>query len=254
MLKHRVIPTLLIKNGGLVKTFKFKNPKYVGDPINAIKIFNDKEVDEVIVLDITCTREKRDPDYYLVEKLASECFMPLCYGGGVHTVEQARRLFNIGVEKVSIQTAAVKSIDFIEMLSKEFGNQSIIVSIDIKKNWLMKYKLYSSDKKKIFTKDWLSFLRDAVAAGAGEIVIYSVDCDGTMVGMDLDLIRIACNDIGVPVIAVGGVGSLIDIKNAIAAGASAVAVGAFFVYQGVHRAVLISYPKYQELENMLSNT
>ena len=135
MLKHRVIPCLLLKNNGLVKTIKFDNAKYVGDPINAIKIFNDKEVDELIVLDVMASKECQEPNFDLIEQFASECFMPLCYGGGIKNLEQAHRLFDIGIEKISIQTSAIENLSFITRLANRFGSQSIVVSIDVKKNW-----------------------------------------------------------------------------------------------------------------------
>ena len=247
MLKHRVIPCLLLRNGGLVKTMKFANPKYIGDPINAIRVFNDKEVDEIMILDITASKEQKEPNYALIEQFAGEIFMPLCYGGGIHTVEQARRLFAMGVEKVCLQTAALSDMNIITHLASQFGNQSVLVSIDVKKNWRGKYQLYSASTGKLLSKPWMDFLKEAVVAGAGEIVLNAVDRDGMMQGMEIDLIREASSAIPVPLIAVGGAGSLIDIKAAIDAGASAVSAGAFFVFQGPHRAVLITYPQYQEL-------
>jgi len=251
MLKHRVIPCLLLRNGGLVKTMKFANPKYVGDPINAIRIFNDKEVDEIMVLDITASKEKRDPNYALIEQFAGECFMPLCYGGGIGTADQAKRLFALGVEKVCLQTAVLTDMNLITQLANQFGNQSVLISMDVKKNWLGKYQLYSAANGKLMPQPWMDFLQEAVTAGAGEVVLNAVDCDGMMQGMEIELIREASAAIPVPLIAIGGVGSLADIKAAIDAGASAVSAGAFFVFQGPHRAVLISYPSYSELETIL---
>jgi cyclase len=253
MLKHRVIPALLLQNGGLVKTLKFANPKYIGDPINAIRIFNDKEVDEIMVLDISASKEQRGPNYSLIEQFAGECFMPLCYGGGIHTVDQAQHLFKIGVEKVCLQTSALKNMNIITQIANIFGSQSVLISIDIKKNWHGKYQLYSSVNGKTLSQPWLSYLVAAVNAGAGEVVFNSVDRDGTMQGMDLELIREASAAISVPLIAVGGVGSLAHIKEAVDAGASAVCAGAFFVFQGPHRAVLITYPQYNELEKLLTS-
>lgn len=250
MLKNRVIPCLLLRNGGLVKTLKFSDPKYVGDPINAIRIFNDKEVDELMVLDITASKDKKEPNYDLIEQFASECFMPLCYGGGVKTVEQARKIFALGVEKICIQTAALEDLSLVSLLAEQFGNQSILVSLDVKKDWLGKVKLYSAATGKTINRSWTEFLQEAVKAGAGEIVLNAVDKDGTLQGMDINLIAQASKSISVPLIAVGGAGSLQDIKAAVDAGASAVSAGAFFVFQGPHRAVLITYPKYKELEQL----
>jgi cyclase len=254
MLKHRVIPALLLRNGGLVKTLKFKSPKYVGDPINAIRIFNEKEVDELLVLDITASKEHREPSYDLIEKLAGECFMPLAYGGGITTVEQAARLFGLGVEKVCIQTAALRDSTLVNRLADRFGSQSIMVSVDVKRNWLGKGQIYGAVDGKARSEPWLELIRRLVNAGAGEVVLNAVDRDGTLAGPDLELIRTASASISVPLIAVGGIASLADIKAAVDAGASAVAAGAFFVFHGPHRAVLITYPKYQELENLLKAT
>jgi imidazole glycerol-phosphate synthase subunit HisF len=251
MLNPRVIPCLLLKNDGLVKTLKFAKPKYVGDPINAIRIFNDKEVDELIVLDINASKEKCDPDYELIEKFASECFMPLCYGGGVRSVQQAQQLFALGVEKICLQTVALDDPTIITRIADKFGSQSVVVSVDIKKNFLGKRMLYRSADHKTIKRPWLQYLQCVENAGAGEVIVNSVDLDGTMVGMDLDLITEAASAVTVPLIALGGVGSLLDIKAAIHSGASAVSAGAFFVFQGPHRAVLITYPSCQELENIL---
>jgi cyclase len=251
MLKHRVIPCLLMLNDGLVKTTRFTKPKYVGDPINAIRIFSDKEVDELMVLDIGASRQAREPNYELIEQFAGECFMPLCYGGGIRSVEQARRLFSLGVEKVSLQTAALEDMTLVTRIAEQFGSQSVLVSADVKANWLGKPKLYASKSGKLLDRPWLQFLREAVAAGAGEVVLNSVDRDGTMQGMDLAMIREAATELPVPLVAVGGAGSLLNIKAAVEAGASAVSAGAMFVFHGPHRAVLITYPKYQELEQML---
>lgn len=254
MLKHRVIPALLLCNGGLVKTLKFKAPKYVGDPINAIRIFNDKEVDELMVLDITASKERREPNYALIEEFAGECFMPLAYGGGVTNVEQAARLFGLGVEKICLQTSALKDLTLVNLLAERFGSQSVMASVDVKRNWLGRAQLYGATDGKARSEPWLDMTRKLVNAGAGEVLLNSVDRDGTLAGPDLELIREAAKSLSVPLIAVGGVSSLADIKAAVDAGASAVAAGAFFVFHGPHRAVLITYPKYQELENLLKTT
>jgi cyclase len=250
MLKHRVVPCLLLSDGGLVKTTRFREPKYVGDPINAVHIFNDKEVDELIVLDITASKVGRAPDFGLIEQLAGECFMPLCYGGGIKSVEQAKRLFGLGIEKVCLQTAVLENFSLVNQIAERYGSQSVVVSIDIKKNWLGKWQLYSAAKGKTLSKPWMDHLHDVVQAGAGELVINSVDCDGIMGGMDLELIAQTAKLSSVPLIAMGGVGSLANILDAVRAGADAVAAGAFFVFYGPHRAVLITYPKYTELETL----
>jgi cyclase len=251
MLRHRVIPVLLIHEGGLVKTQKFADPKYVGDPINAIRIFNEKEVDELLVLDIDASREGRGPNFDAIAEFAGECFMPLAYGGGITSVDQVQRLFAGGVEKVTVQTAALRDLKLVTEIAKRYGSQAVAISIDVKKNLIGQHKLYSAASGKSAGSDWLDFLKQAVSAGAGEVLLNSVDRDGTMSGMDIPLIERAAEACPVPLVACGGVGSLADIKAAVGAGASAVAAGAFFVYYGKHRAVLITYPKYEELVALL---
>lgn len=253
MLKCRVIPALLLRDGGLVKTCQFKDARYVGDPINTIRIFNEKEVDELMLLDISATKMKKEPNYELIEHIAGECFMPLCYGGGIRSIEQARRLFSLGVEKVCIQSAAINDLSVISQIADRFGSQSVVVSVDVKKNWLGKYKLYSAAKGESLGQSWIEFMCNAITAGAGEVVLNAVDRDGMMYGMDLTLIKEAAAAVPVPLIALGGVGCLADVKSAVDAGASAVAAGAFFVFHGPHRAVLITYPNYSELELLLAS-
>jgi cyclase len=250
MAHPRVIPCLLLQDGGLVKTVRFDKPKYVGDPINAIRIFNDKEVDELMVLDITASRRKAEPDFDLIQQFATECFMPLCYGGGISTLPQAERLFHIGVEKVCVQTATLTDTTLIQKIAQNFGCQSIVASIDVKRDWLGRPRAYASAARKMLEANWLDLVDRAVAAGAGEILLNCVDRDGTMQGLDLSLVREAGKRLPVPLIAVGGVGSLRDIQEGIAAGADAVAAGAFFVFHGPHRAVLISYPDPSDLRNL----
>lgn len=253
MLKHRVIPCLLLDQGRLVKTHKFKTPKYVGDPINAVRIFNEKEVDELVVLDITASRLKRGPDFELIEQFAGECFMPLCYGGGIQSVEQARRLFALGVEKVCLQTQALEQPQLITELVERFGSQAVVVSIDIKRNWFNQPRLYQASRQQSLSQDWLLFLKSCAERGAGEIILNSVDCDGVGAGFDLDLIRQAVGQVNIPLIALGGAGELAHFRQATEAGASAVAAGSLFVFQGPYKAVLISYPEYSELEDLLGN-
>jgi imidazole glycerol-phosphate synthase subunit HisF len=256
MLTHRVIPCLLLSQsrGGLVKTLKFGKPKYVGDPINAIRIFNEKEVDELMVLDIDATREGRGPDFDMAEQLASECFMPLCYGGGIRNAEDARTLFSLGVEKVSLQTALVRNPGIVREIADRAGEQAVVVSIDVKRNWLGKPQLHSAAGVKPPFSDWREAVRQAVTSGAGEILLNAVDKDGTLAGPDLELVREASRIADVPLIATGGISSLADMKAATDAGASAVAAGAYFVFQGPHRAVLITYPRYDELRALWSSS
>jgi imidazole glycerol-phosphate synthase subunit HisF len=248
----RIIPCLLIKNSGLVKTQKFRKPKYVGDPINAIRIFNEKEVDELIVLDIEASTKNKKPNFALIEELASECFMPLCYGGGVKTFQDAQTLFNLGIEKVAIQSAVSTDPGLITKIAENYGEQAVVASVDIKKNWLSMNKLHSYAGKKFVSDTWQQHVQELVRLGAGEILFNSVDNDGVREGMNLALIDEASKLVGVPLTAIGGVGSLDDIKDAIDAGASAVAVGSFFVFQGPHRAVLITYPNPDEIKKLWS--
>jgi cyclase len=250
MIIPRVIPCLLLNHGGLVKTVKFGKQTYVGDPINAIRIFNEKEVDELLLLDIMASREKCSPNYSLIEQIAGECFMPLTYGGGIATVEQARQLFSLGVEKICLQTAVINNFNFIRQLSEQYGSQSIVISVDVKKDVFGKYHAYSSASGRSLPGSWLSLLVNAVEYGAGEILLNAIHRDGLMNGMDIDLIRTAASILPVPLVAIGGVASLGDIKLATSAGASAVSAGAFFVFQGPHRAVLITYPGQDDLTRL----
>jgi len=251
MLRNRIIPVLLLKNDGLVKTTRFKNPVYIGDPINAVRIFNEKEVDELILLDITATNDNREPNYNKITEIVSEAFMPVGYGGGINKIEQIEKLFKLGIEKVILNSAAFNGQNLIKEAANKYGNQSIVVSIDIKKDFLGRRGMYSNSGSKKQAKDLFYHLKEVEAYGAGEIFINSIDKDGTMSGYDLDLVRQVSQEVNIPVIASGGAGSIADFSQAIKSGASAVAAGAMFVFQGVHRAVLISYPKYEDLEKFL---
>ncbi len=251
MLRTRVIPVLLLKNDGLVKTTKFKKPKYIGDPINAVKIFNDKEADELIFLDISATLQNRGPNFDLIKDIANEAFMPFGYGGGITKIEEIEKLFNLGVEKVILNTSSYMNPKLITQAVKIFGSQSIVVSMDVKTNFFHKKKIYvNCGKKKIKIKP-VDYAKKIEQFGAGEIIINSIDRDGTMIGYDIELIRSISEAVDIPVVASGGAGKIEDFARAVKAGASAVAAGAMFVFNGVHRAVLISYPKYKELEKEL---
>lgn len=248
-----MIPVLLTRQRGLVKTRQFRDAKYVGDALNAIRIFNEKEVDEIALLDITRSATGQEPDFELVRDVASECFMPLAYGGGISRVEHAERLFSLGVEKVIVRTAAVRDLDLVARIAGIGGSQSVSVSIDITKGRLGRRRMHAPSAPLDRSSDWIGFLRCAVAAGAGEIVLQSVDNDGMMSGLDLELIRVAREQCPVPLVAAGGVGSLNDIRDGVEAGADAIGVGSFFVFRGPRRAVLISYPEYEVLEDLLGN-
>ena len=247
MRRVRVIPVLLISDGGLVKTVKFKDPTYVGDPINAVKIFNEKEIDEIVILDIDATRQNRGPDMVKIKEIAGEAFIPLAYGGGISTVQQVKELFYLGVEKVIFNYQAYKNPALLTESSKLVGSQSIVASMDVKKNWLGKYKVMVKNGKEDTGIDPVSYAQKITDAGAGEIFLNMIDRDGTYSGYDLDMIDAVSHSVKVPLIACGGASSLEDFKKAIEKGASAVAAGSFFVFQRAHRAVLISYPNQQEL-------
>ena len=249
MLKTRVIPCLLLKGKGLVKTVKFENPKYVGDPINAVKIFNDKEVDELIFLDIEATVEGRKPPVKLISEIASECFMPLSYGGGLRNLDDIKAIFNLGVEKVIINSYAIENPRFINEASKFYGNQSIVVAIDVKRSTKGKYEIFSRGGKKKTNLDPVEHAMKMETLGAGEIFLNSIDRDGTMEGYDIGLIKEVAESVTIPVIACGGAGRIEHFVEAVKkAGASAVAAGSMFVFHGKHRAVLTTYPSVEELE------
>jgi cyclase len=247
MLRHRVIPSLLIRNEGLVKTTQFGKSSYVGDPINAVKIFNEKEVDELIVLDIDATRDGRSPNFALAEELASECFMPLCWGGGIRSVEDAKTLLSLGIEKVAIRSAAIDNPALFRAIADRAGEQAVVASIDVKKGGFFGGTQLLNGNGVKDKRSWQEAMKTAVAHGAGEIMLMSADHDGMRSGMNLDLIREASQLVDVPLIAAGGIGKTEHIKDAVDAGADAVAAGAWCVWQGPQKAVLITYPRYEEL-------
>lgn len=248
-IQPRIIPVLLLKNNGLYKTTKFKDPKYVGDPINAIKIFNEKEVDEMVFLDIMASREGKQPNFEMLKDIASECFMPLCYGGGVKSVEMIREILNIGVEKISINSQAVKDPNLINKAANFFGSSTIVVSIDVKKNFFGKYEVFINDGQEKTSLNPVDWAKEVESRGAGELMINSIDKDGTMSGYDFNLIKSITSEVNIPVIAVGGAASTSDfVKIVKESEASAAAAGSYFVFQGKHRAVLITYPSQKELK------
>jgi cyclase len=255
MLQPRIIPCLLVHNKGLVKTTKFKDPKYVGDPINAVKIFNEKEVDELIVVDIDASVKNSEPDYKLIEKLAIECRMPLCYGGGIKTVEQAQRIFSLGVEKIAISSLAIENPDIITQLAERVGSQSVVVVLDVKKKtFSSKYEVYINNGKKGTGLDPVKFAVELETLGAGEIVINSIDQDGVMKGYDLELIDKIRDVISIPLTVLGGAGSLDDMAKVIKKhGIIGVSAGSLFVFKGKFRAVLINYPLPVQKEEMIKN-
>ncbi len=252
MMLPRIIPILLLQNRGLVKSIKFKDYNYIGDPINAVKIFNEKEVDEICLLDVAASKLGKEPDFKLIEEIGSEAFMPFGYGGGITTFEQAKKIFKLGAEKVILNNILLTNKHLLTEIANHAGSQSAVVSVDVKKNLWGKYGVYAHTQKKNISVDLFEYIHQLIEAGAGEIIINSVDLDGTMLGLDKPLIHKIANQINVPLIACGGVGSLTHIKEGIDMGASAVAAGSFFVYHGKHKAVLINYPERIQLKNLFA--
>ena len=243
----RIIPVLLIRNNGLFKTRRFTDAKYVGDPVNAVKVFNAKEVDELIILGFSTTVDEKTPDYELIEYIANQCFMPLCYGGGIKNVEDIRRIIHSGVEKVALNTIAAERPSFVEDAATLFGSSTIVISMDVKKNLFGKYDVFTRSGTKPVNLSPEKYARQMEDCGAGEILINSIERDGTMQGYDLELIHLVAEAVSIPVIASGGAGSLIHFREAMDNGASAMAAGSFFVFHGKHRGILISYPSQNEL-------
>jgi cyclase len=252
MILPRVIPSLLLRNTGLVKTVRFKNPVYVGDPRNAVKIFNEREVDELVLLDILATPQDAPIQYNLIREIVTEAFMPIGYGGHVTNVEEARKLVASGIEKIVVCTAAIQNPDFITQLSGFVGSSSTVVCIDYKKNFWRKNEVFIFGGRKGTGKDPVEFAMEMEKRGAGELIVNSIDRDGTMQGYDLEVLQAITRTVNIPVIASGGAGKVDDFRQAIRAGASAVAAGSMFVFHGRHRAVLINYPNRAEMRQALS--
>lgn len=248
MLRTRVIPCLLLRGHGLVKTRRFKDAVYVGDPVNAVRIFSEKEVDELVLLDIDASREGREPPYELIAEIAGECFMPVAYGGGVRTLEQVRRLIRSGVEKVVVNSAACSSTEVIRAAAEVFGSQAVVGAVDARKTLFGGWKVMARSGTADTGLALDAHVQALVHAGAGEILVNSIDRDGTMSGFDLELVRRVSGAVDVPVIACGGAGSVDHLRQVVRdGGASAVAAGSLFVFHGRHRAVLINYPSAAEL-------
>ena len=248
--RTRVIPALLLNDGGLVKTVKFSKERYVGDPINAVRIFNVKEVDELVLLDITRTRNGLEPAFDDISEIVSEAFMPVGYGGGITSLQQIDKLFQIGVDKVILNTAAFENEQIVYEASRIYGSQSIVVSIDVKKDLWGEHKIYTHSGTKKQKMDLLKAIKHLQELGAGEIILNSIDRDGTMQGYDLPLLRKVSHSLDIPVVAIGGAGSIDHFAEAIKEGASAVAAGSMFIFQGVHKAVLISYITTDQLDKL----
>jgi imidazole glycerol-phosphate synthase subunit HisF len=253
MFRPRVIPCLLLRNNGLVKSVRFRDYNYIGDPLNAVRIFNEKKADELIFLDITATKEKRSIDLNLVKNIGEECNMPFSVGGGISSINQIRDLLKAGAEKVCINSHVFEDFSFIRKASDEFGSSTIVVSIDVKKRTFGKQQVFVNAGTRATGMEPEEYARKAAEMGAGEILINSIERDGTMEGYDLELIKKVSCSVDVPVVALGGAGSMNDLKIAVVQGkASAAAAGSMFVYHGSRKAVLINFPAQKELMDLFS--
>lgn len=255
MLRPRITPCLLIRNGGLVKTVQFEDDIYVGDPINAVKIFNEKSVDEIIILDIDASVMGKEPDYKLINKLADESRMPLCYGGGIKNSSQAKRLISMGIEKLTFSSSFFSSPELIKEVSEEIGKQSVVAVFDVKKNFLRGYSVYiNNGKKKVEGSivEWLSLFQDE---GVGEILFNSIDRDGKMNGYDMDLLDLVQDTLTVPSTFLGGASSMEDFGDLIAKrGIGGCAAGSLFVFKGKYKAVLINYPRFEDKQKLIKES
>lgn len=249
--RPRLIPCLTIKDGGLVKTTKFSSPRYLGDPINAVKIFNDKGVDELCLLDIAATLENRGPDFEYLKDIASEAFVPLSYGGGITSIAEIEKLFYIGYEKIILNTSFIESPNLVSEAAKLAGNQSIVVSLDVKNEFFNKQSCYIKGGKIKVKQDPVTLAKKAEELGAGEILLTSISNDGVMKGYDIDLVKKVSSAVSIPVIACGGAGEISDFKKVLnQGGAHAAAAGSLFVYYGSQKAVLITVPEEEELKRI----
>jgi cyclase len=249
----RIIPCLLLRNNGLVKTVKFRESTYLGDPINTIRIFNEKEVDELMFLDIDATKNRKEPPYELIQKISGECFMPFGYGGGIQSLAQIEKIIKCGAEKIIINSGIFLQKDLLKDSARNFGSSTIVASIDVKKDFFKGYTVYIKGGTQSIGKNPIDYARSVEDSGAGEILLNSIDRDGTMEGYDIDLIKKVSEAVKIPLVACGGAGKIEDFRSAIKeGGASAAAAGSFFVFHGKRKAVLITYPSYSDITNLLS--
>ncbi|HAT38335.1 MAG TPA: imidazole glycerol phosphate synthase subunit HisF [Gemmatimonadetes bacterium] len=249
-MKPRVIPSLLLRNDGLVKTVRYEDARYIGDPINAVRIFNEKEVDEMTFLDISATTKSSGPNFELMERIASEAFMPFAYGGGITEIEQVRKLFTLGVEKIVMNTVLSHNPELVTQVAEVAGSSSVVVSIDVRKKLLSGYRTFVRSGQVNTGRHPVEVAQEMQERGAGEILLNSIDNEGAMEGYDLDLVELVSQAVDIPVIASGGAGRNEHFRQAVDRGASAVAAGSMFVYHGKLRAVLITYPDYDDLEDL----
>ena len=250
MLRTRVIPVLLLKNGGLYKGKKFKDHKYVGDPINTVKIFNEKQVDELVILDIEASQKNKLIDYQLIEEVAGEAFMPIAYGGGIKTVKEVQKIFSLGIEKVILNTNAILNPTLVQTLVGKFGSQSIVFSLDTKPNLFKKNEVYIKSGSQKVKGNVIDIAIQMQNLGVGEIFLNCIHKDGTRMGYDLELIKMVSNHIQIPLVSLGGVGSFNHLIEGKKAGAHGLAVGSFFVFHGPHKGVIISYLNQEEIEKI----
>lgn len=254
MLKPRIIPCLLLQNKGFVKTRKFKDPVYLGDPRNIVKIFNEKEVDELLILDINVSKINSTPNFQLLSEISDEAFMPMAYGGGITSLIEIEKLFNIGFEKVILNTCLIRNIDFISEAVKIAGSQSIVICIDVKNNFWGKKELYVHSTYQLKNINIFDYAKKCEQLGAGEIIINSVDRDGTFAGYEINLIKSFTDILNIPVIACGGAKNYQDLFDVcVNGGASAASAGSLFVFQGNLKAVLINFPSQNEINNLFRN-
>ncbi len=247
MIAKRIIPVLLLSKNGLVKSINFKDRKYIGDPINAVKIFNEKEIDEIILLDIDASRNNTPPQFELISQIGSEAFIPFAYGGGITSLAQVKKIMFAGAEKVILNNITINSPEFVKNIAEHIGSSSTVVSIDVKKNIWGKYKVYQHINRKVLEKDPIEYAQEMEYNGAGELFINSVDLDGTMKGYDLKLMDLICSKVNIPTVACGGAGQLSDIKDLFQSSNADAAAGSMFVFHGKHKAVLINYPGKENL-------
>jgi cyclase len=249
MLRPRVIPTLLLESGGVIKTTRFRSPRYIGDPINVVRLFNDMEVDELVLLDVAA----QEPNLRFLADLTDECFMPVSYGGGVGKLADMDRLFALGIEKVALNGAAVRTPELVRQAADAFGSQSVVVSIDVARNWRHKPRVFVQRGTRSTGLDPVTHARRMESEGAGEILLNSIDRDGTMTGYDLDLVREVAHAVHIPVIACGGAGHLDHVRAVLReGGAAGAAAGSFFIYSGPHRGILVSYPPPTDIAGLLA--
>ncbi|MBI1767947.1 MAG: imidazole glycerol phosphate synthase subunit HisF [Bacteroidetes bacterium] len=251
MRRFRVIPILLLQNGGLYKTIRFSNARYIGDPVNAVKIFNDKEVDELIVLDIGASRNQKPPQFEKLKELAGEAFMPMGYGGGITSVDEIKRIIFSGYEKVILNSALLTNKRILTEGASLLGSQSIVVSVDYRKNLFGKAKVYVTAGQKNTGVSPIDFAREMEDLGAGELILHSIDRDGTYSSYDIEMINKVSHSVSIPIVVCGGASAITDFAPAVHAGASAVAAGSLFVYHGNTRGILLNYPSQKELYTLL---